>query len=63
MGDSYAGKGDTTAAMVHYGKALIIQTARLVRHNPQTVESFRKLDYHMRKPEERTDLVNVHSRA
>ena len=42
----------TPAAMVHYCKALIIQTAQLGRHNPQTLESFRKLDYHMRKPEE-----------
>ena len=50
MGDSFAGKNDTTGALVNYGKAFVIQTARLGRHNPQTVETFRKLDLHMRKP-------------
>ena len=36
MGDSFAGMNDTIGALVNYGKAFIIQTARLGRHNPQT---------------------------
>jgi predicted negative regulator of RcsB-dependent stress response len=52
MGDSYAGNNDTTGALVQYGKALVIQAAKLGRHNPQTVETFRKLDHHMRKADD-----------
>jgi hypothetical protein len=51
MGDSHAGKNDTTAALIQYGKAFTIQVAQLGRHNPQTIETFRKLDLHMRKPD------------
>jgi predicted negative regulator of RcsB-dependent stress response len=50
MGDAFAGKKDTTGALIQYGKAFSIQVARLGRHNPQTLETFRKLDHHMRKP-------------
>ena len=52
MGDSYAGRGDTVSALVEYSKAFIIQVNKLGRRNPQTVSTFRKLDYHMRKPTE-----------
>jgi len=51
MGDSYAGKNDTTGALTEYSRAFTIQVSQLGRHNPQTIETFRKLDIHMRKPE------------
>ncbi|VEU39933.1 unnamed protein product [Pseudo-nitzschia multistriata] len=51
MGDSCAGKNDTTGALVQYSKAFTIQVSQLGRHNPQTIETFRKLDLHMRKQE------------
>eukprot|EP00533_Pseudo-nitzschia_delicatissima_P006171 CAMPEP_0116086392 /NCGR_PEP_ID=MMETSP0327-20121206/4830_1 /TAXON_ID=44447 /ORGANISM="Pseudo-nitzschia delicatissima, Strain B596" /LENGTH=213 /DNA_ID=CAMNT_0003577439 /DNA_START=129 /DNA_END=770 /DNA_ORIENTATION=+ len=52
MGDALAGKNRSIDALEQYARAFAIQVVQLGKTNPQTIETFRKLDFHMRKSED-----------